>query len=88
MVPQFSHVLCCSCSFSVDLKAEHASFFSSKTPEGQKLTSITAGEAEMRTLCYVIAATAMIALAAGMGNAEDPANAQPHIQAASVTASR
>ena len=42
----------------------------------------------MRTLCYVIAATAMIALAAGMGNAEDPADAQPNIQATTVTASR
>ena len=27
----------------------------------------------MRTLCYVLAAAAMIAMAAGMGNAEDPA---------------
>lgn len=42
----------------------------------------------MRTLCYVIAATAMIAMAAGMGKADDPIDTQTHIEMATVTASR
>lgn len=42
----------------------------------------------MRTLCYVIAATAMIAVAAGMGNADNSAEMQAPVQTAGQSASR
>lgn len=42
----------------------------------------------MRTLCYMIAATAMIAVAAGMGKAASPADTQDQTPTATEIASR
>lgn len=42
----------------------------------------------MRTLCYVFAATAMIAVAAGMGKSESPAEPEVKVEFAKAAVTR
>jgi hypothetical protein len=86
--PRFNHYSSCFGHFDVDFMAWRASFFATKLKE-PSLTN--KGGGTMRTLCYAIAAAAMIAVAAGTGKSEDPTSdikAQVPVQTASVSISR
>ena len=74
--------------FCVDSKAVRDRFFGNGPQNRPYAEFEKHGEVVLRTLCYMIAATAMIAVAAGMGKAASPADTQGQTPTATEIAIR